>query len=115
MKFVLALTTVAALSATAAVADDISLTAPQMGATLHEGGIDMSVYWTDTGAGYEVVATYTPGVSTYAPRRMIMLMQDGDAVAFGVPDARDVFYRFARVGDSVQVSADRTGLQFASN
>ncbi len=83
--------------------------------TLHEGGLDMSVYWIEVDGGHEVVGTYTPRIGAYAPVRIQMLMQDGDTVAFGMPGARDVLYSFARTGDTLHVSAENTGLQYASN
>lgn len=109
------LMTAFALTASVASAEDISLTTPKSGATLHEGGIDMSVYYTDTQDGLEVVATYTPRVSAYAPQRMTMLLQDGDAVSFGLPGVYDLSYSFSRTGDAVAVRAVTNSVQLASN
>ena len=109
--------TLAALALTAGpvLADEITLSTPMAAETLHDGGIDMSVYWVEAGDAQEVVATYTTRVGDYAPARIKLRMQDGDSVAFGVPGARDVLYSFARRGDALQVSAQETGLQYAAN
>jgi hypothetical protein len=109
--------TLAALALTAipAFADEMTLTTPMASETLHEGGLDMNVYWVEAEGGYEVVGTYTPRIGAYAPARFQMLMQDGDKVAFGMPGALDVLYSFARNGETLHVTAEKTGLQFASN
>ncbi|MGY9045482.1 MAG: hypothetical protein ACKVKF_00030 [Rhodobacterales bacterium] len=114
MKFAF---TLAALALTAApvLADEMTLTAPMSSATLHEGGLDMNVYFVEAENGYDVIGTYVSRVGAYAPARIRMLMQDGDSVAFGMPGARDVLYSFERSGDALHVTAENTGLQFASN
>ena len=110
--------TTAALALTvlagAAAADEITLTAPMSGATLHEAGVDMAVYTVEADAGLEVVATYTPA-DTYAPMRLAMVLADGDEVNFGLPGAPTVYFTFARAGDDVTVTARPVGVQFASN
>lgn len=103
-----------ALSATAALADDITLAKPEAGATLHDAGIDMSVYWTPAaeGAGYEVVATYLTATDA-EPSRIAMVLNDGDRVSFGLPGARGVIYSFAREGAAVTVTGTRLGTDLA--
>lgn len=98
----------------AASADQITLTQPMSGATLHDGGTDMAVYMTEVDAGLEVVATYTPA-ETYAPMRVAMVLADGDDVSFGLPGAPGAHYTFARAGEDVTVTASPVGIRFASN
>ncbi len=104
-----------ALMATPALADEITLTAPMASETLHEGGLDMNVYWVEAEGGIEVVGTYVARAGANAPARIRMLMQDGDKVAFGMPGVQDTLYSFERSGDALHVTAENTGLQFASN
>ncbi|WP_138467542.1 hypothetical protein [Poseidonocella sp. HB161398] len=101
-----------ALSATAAAADEVTLSKPLAGAALHEGGVDMSVYWVEAAAGYEVVATYQ-GQADAQPARIAMVLADGDRVTFGLPGARGLLYSFARDGGAVTVSGSRIGVDLA--
>lgn len=114
MKFAITLVTLA-LTTTQVLADEMTLTSPMAAETLHEGGLDMNVYFVEAEEGYEVIGTYTARAGAYAPARIQMLMQDGDSVAFGMPGVQDVLYSFERTGDTLHVSADNTGLQYASN
>lgn len=113
-KFATAAVIALAATAGAASADEITLTKPLSGATLHEGAVDMAVYMTEADAGLEVVATYTPS-ETYAPSRVAMVLADGDSVSFGLPGAPTAYYTFARAGDNVTVTARPVAVQFASN
>lgn len=97
---------VAGLAAVPALADEIALTAPMQGATLHEGGIDMSVCFLDLDATYKVVATYVDIASGHDPARLRMGLADGDAVHFSRPGLRHVYYGIAREGGVVRVSAE---------
>ena len=108
-----AITAFAIALAGAASADQIPLTEPLSGASLHDGGVDMNVYMTEGDAGLEVVATYTPS-ETYAPARVAMVLADGDAVSFALPGAPSAHYAFARTGGDVTVTASPVGVQYAS-
>ncbi len=112
----ISLLSAAALSVTAlsAHADQITLTSPLAGASLHAGDVDMSVYWTDVETGYEVVATYLEA-DAVTPAQMTLVLVDGDAVTFSLPGRLDHSYKFARTGAAVTVKTlDNTAL-FASN
>lgn len=93
----------------AAQADQIALTAPMQAASLHEGGIDMVVYYLPRAGHFEVVATYVtgtaPGTGPAAPRRLRMGLAEGDATRFSLPGQAQVTYSFARHGDRVEVEA----------
>ncbi|SMX50256.1 hypothetical protein [Maliponia aquimaris] len=108
MKTILAAALLAATSG-AALADDVTLSAPLTGATLHEGPVDMSVYWTDKAEVYEVVATYLTGLRGEEPARLVLLMQDGDRATLGLPGAPGYHFTFQRSGDQVMVSTHAYG------
>ncbi len=101
-----------ALTAGAAAADEITLKTPLAGAALHEGGVDMSVYWTEVAAGYEVVATYQ-GTADVQASRIAMVLNEGDRVSFGLPGTRGVVYSFARENGAVTVTGTRKGIDLA--
>ncbi|WP_108260154.1 hypothetical protein [Mangrovicoccus ximenensis] len=101
-----------ALSAGAAAADEITLAKPLAGAALHEGGVDMSVYWTEVAEGYEVVATYK-GAADSDAARIAMVLNDGDRVSFGLPGTRGLVYSFARQDGAVTVTGTRQGIDLA--
>ncbi|MBY8975025.1 hypothetical protein KHP62_04345 [Rhodobacteraceae bacterium NNCM2] len=110
----IAIAAILGLTASVANAEEIVLTAPMAGATVHESGTDMSVFWTETDAGYEVVATYVSAEAPNDPSRLVMVLADGDALAFGLPGQSQALYQFSRNGDDVTVSAQRAPNQFAS-
>lgn len=97
-----------ALGTGAAFADQIELTKEMQGASLHEGGVDMVVYYLEEPDHFQVVATYAPKNEPFDPGRLRMGLRDGDSVRFGVPGQHQVIYSFARTGDTVTVSADLT-------
>jgi hypothetical protein len=101
---------VAALSLVAgtAAADQIELTREMQAASLHEGAVDMVVYYLDDGEQIDVFATYAPSREPFEPARIRMSMADGDSVRFGVPGERQVIYSFARSGATLSVAADPT-------
>lgn len=104
-----------ALTAAPALANEIVLEEAMAGATLHQSGVDMSVYWTEAEAGYEVVATFLPQMADAAPARLIMTLAEGDDVSFGLPGTLTHTYTFARTEAGVTVAAEPVGLQYASN
>lgn len=95
-------------------ADTISLDAAIKCASVHDGGVDMAVYYVDQGDHFEVVATYAPVESPFRPARIRMALVDGDSVSFGLPGAATaVLYSFARSGETVIVEATHVGEEFA--
>ncbi len=114
MKTILAAAALA-LTSGAALADAVTLTAPDASATLHEDKIDMNVYWTERAEGYELVATYLTGLTNEAPARLVMLLEDGDNVTFGLPGAPGYHFSFIRAGDAVSVVTHGYGEKLAMN
>ena len=106
MEKILALGFIACLSTLPAMADQIELTAPGQGASLHDGGVDMAVYFIESGDLYEVVATYNDSTGPYDPARLRMGLADGDAVHLSLPGLRHVDYAFRRDGGTVSVKAE---------
>ncbi|MHA6347271.1 hypothetical protein [Roseivivax sp. CAU 1761] len=112
MKSALALAALATAAAPA-LAGEIRLDAPRAGATLHDTGTAMTVYYDTTETGYEVVATYADAFR--GPARLSLELADGDAVSFGLPGKQGTLYHFARDGEAVVVRAARTGQVVAAN
>ena len=102
----------AALPASAAMTQaSLTLAAPNAGATLDAGAVDMSVYYTATeGKAVDVVATYVSDASPDQPRQLVMTLADGDSVQFSLPGQMDMLYSFARQGDAVTVSSQPVAL-----
>ena len=92
------------LAAGAAVAEEIVLSSPMQGASLHEGGIDMAVYYLDQDDHFEVVATYAPKREPYEPSRFRLALTDGDSMRFALPGEEQVMYSFVRTGATVKVT-----------
>lgn len=97
-------------SVSTARADAIRLESAHAAASLHDGGVDMVVYYREHPDHFEVVATYMPHVGPYDPHRLRMGLSDGDAVSFGLPGYISTLYRFSRSGNVVAVVATVTDL-----
>jgi hypothetical protein len=114
MKTLAAFALTAALSSAIPVstvlAETISLGAPLSGATLRSGEISLSAYYLEAAeGGFEVVVTYVDGATPYQPRRIVMVLRDGDQARFGLPDHPGVLYAFSRAGDAVTISGRAGG------
>jgi hypothetical protein len=92
-------------SAGAAAAEDITLSHALDGATLHAGGVDMSVYYTENASVFQVTGTYLRKGDTGEPGRVILRLADGDTASFGLPGGAPAAYTFARTGSDVTVTA----------
>ena len=91
----------AALLAAPAAAEEVTLTAPIQAGSLHDGPLDMVLYYLPVAGGLlEVTGTYAPKGGGEA-QRFVMGLSDGDAVSFGMPGYPQATYRFARVGATV--------------
>ncbi|MEO0995010.1 MAG: hypothetical protein AAFX62_14530 [Pseudomonadota bacterium] len=101
------------LVAGSAHAGEIALERELQGASLHDGGIDMVVYYLDREDHLEVVATYATAEVPEAPARLRMGLMDGDEVSFALPGERHVQYSFARDGQTVRVEARATNREVA--
>ena len=103
-RFIISIATAAAMFATVpAHAAEIELSREIQGASIHERGVDMVVYYTKAGELLEVVATYVEDGDARNPSRIRMGMADGDAVKFALPGRRGLHYAFSRTGETVRV------------
>jgi hypothetical protein len=105
-------TTVLAAAFTAlsgfAQAETIEMTRPVQAAVLHDGAIDLVVYYVDRGDHFEVVATYTAKAGPFDLQRLRMGLADGDSTQFSLPGHLDTVYSFERDGGTVHVRAEPT-------
>jgi hypothetical protein len=93
--------------ATPAFAEEVTIGCPIEGGSLHEGRLDMVVYyiWLDgDGDLLMVTATFAPKGGG-DPLRVVMGLADGDSVAFSMPGHQDSLYAFSRSGQEVTVSS----------
>jgi hypothetical protein len=91
----------AALLAAPAAAEEVMLAARGQGVSLHDGSLDMVLYYMPAEGGLlEVTGTYAPKHGGEA-RRFVMGLSDGDAVSFAMPGYPQATYRFARAGATV--------------
>jgi len=87
------------------MADTITLEAPYHAASLHDGDVDMVVYYVDHADHFEVVATYVSKTDLASPSRLRMGLIDGDTTSFALPGLTHVTYDFSRKADAVSVTA----------
>jgi hypothetical protein len=100
----------AALLSAPAMADETALSGPIQAGSLHDGPLDMVLYYVPVaGDLLEVTGTYAPKDGGEA-RRFVMVLSEGDAVAFAMPGHRQARYRFARRGTTVTASVEPAGL-----
>jgi hypothetical protein len=107
MRSILATALLAATLALPLAAGQVELTRSIEAGSLHEGPLDMVVYWVEAADDHmEVTATFMPRAysPTSTPMRVVMAMADGDNVAFSMPGFSQALYRFTRSGGRVVVS-----------
>ncbi len=99
----------AALLAAPAAAEQVTLAAPIQAGSLHDGPLDMVLYYLPVAGGLlEVTGTYAPKEGGEA-RRFVMGLSDGDAVSFAMPGYPQATYRFARAGATVTAAVAVSG------
>ncbi|RUU13426.1 hypothetical protein EOD23_04530 [Mesorhizobium sp. USDA-HM6] len=92
--------------ATPAFAEEATVERPIQGGLLHEGSLDMVVYYVPADGGLlEVTATLAPKRGG-DPMRVVMALADRDSVAFSMPGYLDSLYAFSRSGEKVTVSTE---------
>ena len=88
-------------------AEDVTISRALEAGSLHGGALDMVAYWTELpGGALEVTATFRDRATDGEPMRAVMPMQDGDALAFGMPGYERSLYRFARSGQAIRISVE---------
>ncbi|MBZ9969870.1 MULTISPECIES: hypothetical protein [unclassified Mesorhizobium] len=89
-----------------AFAEEATIGRPIEAASLHEGQLDMVVYYVPVNGGLlEVTATFAPKIGG-DPLRFVMGLADGDSVAFSMPGHQDSLYAFSRSGEEVTISTE---------
>ena len=92
--------------ATPALSEEATIGRPIEGGSLHEGRLDMVVYYVPVdGDLLEVTATFAPK-GAGDPLRVVMGLADRDSVAFSMPGYQDSLYAFSRSGEEVTVSLE---------
>ncbi len=67
-------------------ADEVTISHALAAGSLHEGALDMVAYWLEGPNGaLELTATFRDRATDDEPMRIVMPMQDGDALSFGMP------------------------------
>jgi hypothetical protein len=90
--------------ATPVFAEEITVRRPIEGGSLHEGRLNMVVYYVPVDTNrLEVTATFAPKGGG-DPLRVVMGLADRDSVTFSMPGYRGSLYTFSRSGDEVMVS-----------
>jgi hypothetical protein len=91
----------AALIAAPAAAEEVRIAAPIEAGSLHDGPLDMVLYYLPVAEGLlEVTGTYAPKAGGEA-RRFVLGLSEGDAVSFATPGYPQATYRFSRAGMTV--------------
>ena len=88
-------------------AEDVTISQALAAGSLHEGALDMVAYWIEVPDGaLELTATFRDRATDDGPMRIVMPMQDGDALAFGMPGYDNSLYSFARSGKEISISVE---------
>ena len=90
-----------------AQAEEVTISQALAAGSLHEGALDMVAYWLDGPDGaLELTATFRDRATDDEPMRIVMPMQNGDALSFGMPGYEDSLYSFARSGKRISISVE---------
>ncbi len=90
-----------------AQAEEVTISRALAAGSLHEGALDMVAYWLEVPDGaLEVTATFRDRETIDEPMRIVMPMQDGDALSFGMPGYAGSLYSFARSGKELNISVE---------
>ena len=88
-------------------AEEVTISHALAAGSLHEGALDMVAYWLDGPDGaLELTATFRDRETDDEPMRIVMPLQDGDALSFGMPGYEASLYSFARSGQEITISVE---------
>ncbi|WP_218014210.1 hypothetical protein [Rubellimicrobium roseum] len=88
-----------------AQAEEVTISQALAAGSLHDGTLDMVAYWLPLANGaLEVTATFRDPATADEPMRVVMPMQDGDSLSFGMPGHPYQLYTFARREQAVTIS-----------
>ena len=90
-----------------AQAEEVTISQALAAGSLHDGALDMVAYWLDGPDGaLELTATFRDRATDDEPMRIVMPMQNGDALSFGMPGYPASLYSFARSGQEIRISVE---------
>ncbi len=96
-------------------AEEVTISRALAAGSLHEGPLDMVAYWLEVpGGALEVTATFRDRATDDEPMRIVMPMQDGDALSFGMPGYEASLYSFARSGQAITIGVEIEPDKFAA-
>ena len=96
-------------------AEEVTISHALAAGSLHEGALDMVAYWLDGPDGaLELTATFRDRETDDEPMRIVMPLQDGDALSFGMPGYEASLYSFARSGQEITISVEVMPAMIAS-
>ena len=99
-----------------AQAEEVTISRALAAGSLHEGALDMVAYWTEAPkSALELTATFRDRATNDEPMRIVMPMQDGDALAFGMPGYKGSLYSFARSGQEISISVEIKPVKITSS
>ena len=88
-------------------AEEVTISRALAAGSLHEGALDMVAYWIEVpGGALELTATFRDRATDDEPMRIVMPMQNGDALAFSMPGYERSLYSFARSGQAISISVE---------
>jgi hypothetical protein len=88
-------------------AEEVTISHALAAGSLHEGPLDMVAYWLDGPDGaLELTATFRDRTTDDEPMRVVMPLQDGDALSFGMPGYQALLYSFARADQKIRISVE---------
>ena len=90
-----------------AQAEEVTISQAIAAGSLHDGPLDMVAYWIEVADdALELTATFRDRATDDEPMRIVMPMQDRDALAFSMPGYEDSLYSFARSGQEISISVE---------
>lgn len=102
-------TAAAMLVAVPVLADEVRMSAPIEAGSLDVRGLALVAYYTPVGDdAFEVTATWIGDEDT-EPSRLVMVLAEGDEVAFALPGHADTMLTFTREFEAVAVRAEPAG------
>lgn len=92
------------LFGSAALADTVILDKEKSGHSLHDGGINMVLYYEKNKGSHTVVATYATKENPAEAYRFKVSLSEQARVHYFVPGSSKIYYQFERSGDKITIS-----------
>lgn len=115
MKLLAFIASLAATLISPVQAEEVTISRTLAAGSLHEDALDMVAYWTEVPDGaIEVTATFRDRATNDEPMRIVMPLQDGVDLAFGMPGYEGALYNFTRSGQEIMISVETEASTIAS-